>query len=61
MEALRNPRSCQDEPAEMLVQLLSSLQRQIGNPAVLVDEYDTPLLKLLGRSPAEVEPYNGLR
>ena len=57
MEALRNPRSCQDEPAEMLVQLLSSLQRQIGNPAVLVDKYDTPLLKLLGRSPAEVEPY----
>ena len=57
MESLRNPRSCQDEPAEMLVQLLSSLQRQIGNPVVLVDEYDTPLLKLLGRSPAEVEPY----
>ena len=57
MEALRNPRSCQEEPAEMLVPLLSSLQRQIGNPAVLVDEYDTPLLKLLGRSPAEVEPY----
>lgn len=57
MEALRNPRSCQEEPAEMLVPLLSSLQRQIGNPVVLVDEYDTPLLKLLGRSSAEVEPY----
>ena len=24
---------------------------------VLVDEYDTPLLKLLGRDPAEVEPF----
>ena len=57
MEALRKPRSCEDEPAEMLAELLSSLQRQIGNPVVLVDEYDTPLLKLLGRGPAEVEPY----
>ena len=44
-------------PQVMLEQLLRSLKSQLGNPVVLVDEYDTPLLKLLGRDPAEVEPF----
>ena len=44
-------------PQDMLVTLLTSLQRQVGNPVVLVDEYDTPLLKFLGRGSTSVEPY----
>ena len=44
-------------PQDMLKQMIGALRKQRGNPVVLVDEYDTPLLKLLGRSPAEVEPY----
>ena len=35
---------------------MSSLQRQDAEPVVLVDEYDTPLLKFPGRDPAKVEP-----
>lgn len=57
MESLRNPRDCQDEPAEMLMQLLSSLQRQMGSPVLLVDEYDTPLLDLRERGSAEIEAF----
>ena len=44
-------------PEQLLRDLLSSLQQQDADPVVLVDEYDTPLLKLLGRDPAEVEPF----
>ena len=44
-------------PQDMLKQMIGTLRKQRGNPVVLVDEYDTPLLKLLGRSPAEVEPF----
>lgn len=43
-------------PQVMLEQLILSLKSQSGDPVVLVDEYDTPLLKLLGRDPVEVEP-----
>ena len=44
-------------PQDMLKQMISTLRKQRGNPVVLVDEYDTPLLKLLGRSSAEVDPF----
>ena len=44
-------------PQDMLKQMIGTLRKQRGNPVVLVDEYDTPLLKLLGRSPAEVDPF----
>ena len=43
-------------PQDMLKQMISTLRKQRGNPVVLVDEYDTPLLKLLERSPTEVDP-----
>lgn len=54
---LRDSMSYPYAPQVMLEQLLRSLRSQLGNPVVLVDEYDTPLLKLLGRDPAEVEPF----
>ena len=57
LQYLRNATGYTGPPQDMLVTLLWSLQRQIGDPVVLVDEYDTPLLKFLGRSPVEVEPY----
>ena len=44
-------------PQDMLKQMIGTLRKQRGNPVVLVDEYDTPLLKLWGRSPAEVDPF----
>ncbi len=53
---LRDPRLYPYPPEKLLRDLLSSLQRQDADPVVLVDEYDTPLLKFLGRDPAEVEP-----
>lgn len=40
----------------MLDELIQSLQVEYNDPVVLVDEYDTPLLSLLGRSPSKVEP-----
>ncbi len=54
---LRDSMSYPYAPQVMLEQLIRSLKSQLGNPVVLVDEYDTPLLKLLGRDPAEVEPF----
>ena len=54
---LRDSTSFPHAPQIMLAQLIRSLKSQLGNPVVLVDEYDTPLLKLLGRDPAEVEPF----
>ena len=54
---LRDSTSYPHAPQVMLEQLIQSLKSQSGNPVVLVDEYDTPLLKLLGRDPAEVEPF----
>ena len=56
MEWLRDPRLYPYPPEKLLRDLLSSLQRQDAEPVVLVDEYDTPLLKFLGRDPTEVEP-----
>ena len=44
-------------PQDMLEGMIGALRKQRGNPVVLVDEYDTPLLKLLGHSPSEVESY----
>ena len=57
MEWLRDPRLYPYSPEKLMGELLSSLQRQSADPVVLVDEYDTPLLKLLGRNPAEVAPF----
>ena len=54
---LRDSMSYPYAPQVMLEQLIRSLKSQLGNPVVLVDEYDTPLLKLLGRDLAEVEPF----
>ena len=57
MEWLRDPRLYPYPPEQLLRDLLSSLQQQNADPVVLVDEYDTPLLKMLGRDPAAVEPF----
>ena len=57
MEWLRDPRLYPYPPEKLLRDLLSSLQQQDADPVVLVDEYDTPLLKLLGRNLDEVEPF----
>lgn len=56
MEWLVDPRLYPYPPEQLMRDLLASLQQQAADPVVLVDEYDTPLLKLLGRDPAEVEP-----
>ncbi len=56
MEWLVDPRLYPYPPEQLMRDLLASLQQQDADPVVLVDEYDTPLLKLLGRDPAEVEP-----
>ncbi len=45
---LRDSSSYPHTPQVMLEQLIQSLKAQSGEPVVLVDEYDTPLLKLLG-------------
>lgn len=60
MEWLRDPRLYPYPPEQLLRDLLSSLQQQDTDPVVLVDEYDTPHLKLLGRDPAAIEPFFGL-
>ena len=57
LKYLRDATGYTDPPQDMLATLLWSLRRQVGNPVVLVDEYDTPLLKFLGRGSTEVEPY----
>ena len=57
LKYLRDATNYAGPPQDMLEQIIGALRRQRGNPVVLVDEYDTPLLKLLGRSPAEVEPF----
>ena len=57
MEWLVDPRLYPYPPEQLMRDLLASLQQQGADPVVLVDEYDTPLLKLLGREPAEVEPF----
>ena len=44
----------------MLETLIESLQLELGDPLVLVDEYDTPLLSLARLNPAEIEPYLNL-
>ena len=54
---LRDSMSYPHAPQVMLEQLIQSLKSQSGNPVVLVDEYDTPLRKLLGRDSVEVEPF----
>ncbi|MYA04150.1 MAG: AAA family ATPase [Caldilineaceae bacterium SB0664_bin_22] len=54
---LRDSTSYPHTPQVMLEQLIQSLKSQAGDPVVLVDEYDTPLLKLLGHEPAAVEPF----
>ncbi len=56
MEWLVDPRLYPYPPEQLMRDLLASLQQQEADPVVLVDEYDTPLLKLLGRDPTEVEP-----
>ena len=57
MEWLVDPRLYPYPPEQLMHDLLVSLQQQVAaNPVVLVDEYDTSYLKLLGRDPAEVEP-----
>ena len=60
MEWLVDPRLYPYSTEQLMCDLLASLQQQVADPVVLVDEYDTPLLKLLGRDPAEVEPFLGL-
>ncbi len=57
LKYLRDAASYSDPPQDMLEQMIGTLRKQRGNPVVLVDEYDTPLLKLLGRSPAEVDSF----
>ncbi len=42
---------------DMLAVLIDALKMQLNDPVVLVDEYDTPLLSLVVRAPAAVEPY----
>ena len=54
---LRDSMGYPHAPQVMLEQLIQSLKSQSGNPVVLVDEYDTPLLKLLGRDSVEVESF----
>ena len=56
LEWLVDPRLYPYPPEQLMRDLLASLQQQDADPVVLVDEYDTPLLKLLGHDPAEVEP-----
>ena len=60
MEWLVDPRLYPYPPEQLMRDLLASLQQQDADPVVLVDEYDTPLLKLLGRDPTEVEPISEL-
>ena len=57
LQYLKDAAGYSDPPQDMLEQMIGTLRKQRGNPVVLVDEYDTPLLKLLGRSPAEVDPF----
>ena len=57
MKHLRDPTGFPFAAQDMLEDLIQALQVERNDPVVLVDEYDTPLLSLLGRSPKEVDPY----
>ncbi|MYC62855.1 MAG: AAA family ATPase [Caldilineaceae bacterium SB0661_bin_34] len=57
LKHLRDPTSYRFAAQDMLDELIQSLQVECNDPVVLVDEYDTPLLSLLGRRPSEVDPY----
>lgn len=57
MKHLRDPTGYPFAAQDMLDELIQSLQVEYNDPVVLVDEYDTPLLSLLGRSPSKIDPY----
>ncbi|MCY4519699.1 MAG: AAA family ATPase [Caldilineaceae bacterium] len=60
MRYLRDSTRYPHTPQDMLETLIESLQLELGDPLVLVDEYDTPLLSLARLNPAEIEPYLNL-
>ena len=60
MQYLRDPTRYPHTPQDMLETLIESLQLEIGDPLVLVDEYDTPLLSLARLNSSEIEPYLNL-
>ena len=57
MKHLRDPTGFPFAAQDMLEDLIQALRMACNDPVVLVDEYDTPILSLLGRSPKEVDPY----
>ena len=60
MQYLRDSTRYPHTPQDMLETLIESLQLELGDPLVLVDEYDTPLLSLARLNPSEIEPYLNL-
>ena len=60
MQYLRDSTKYPHTPQDMLETLIESLQLELGDPLVLVDEYDTPLLSLARLNPSEIEPYLNL-